>query len=146
MDTSKPEGDVKELLTRMQTVRASGYNHAGELHGEAKRLVDWKEYVRSKPLMSIAVASLVGFSIVRITLGANPQVNPARGSSHNTLENSMLGKSSWKSGAIALVSNVASTAVKHYLASLLQPRKTEGGSNDRFRKTDTKEQSIESTS
>ena len=146
MDTSKPECEAKELLARMQMVRASGYNHAGELHGEAKRLVDWKEYVRSKPLMSIAVASLVGFSIVRSTLGTNSQVNPARASSNNTLENSLSGKSSWKSGAIALVSNVASTAVKHYLASLLQPRKTEGGFNDRFRKTDSKEQSIGSAS
>ncbi len=142
MDLSKPAVDGDDLLARMQRVRASGYSHAGELQGEAKRLVDWKEYVRSKPLMSIAVASLVGFSFVRSALGANSQVVPARASSHNALENSMSSQSSWKSGAITLVSNVALTAVKQYLSSLLQSRRTEGGFNDRFRNTGSKEQSI----
>ena len=147
MDASKPESDVNELLARMQKVRASGYSHAGELHGEAKRLVDWKEYVRSKPLMSIAVASLVGFSIVRSTLGTNSHLNPALASSITNLKNSTSRRSSsssWKSGAIALVANVASIVMKHYLASLLQPRRPEGGFNDRFRNTGSNEQSIRS--
>ena len=76
MNGTKSAGDVDELLARMQSVRACGYYHAEVLHGEAKRLVDWKEYVRAKPLMSIAVASLVGFSIVRSTLLANSQTSP----------------------------------------------------------------------
>ena len=142
MDTSNLESDVNDLLARMQKVRSSGYNHAGELHGEAKRLVDWKEYVRSKPLLSIAVASLVGFSIVRNTVGTNSHANPARASSNNSLENLKSSQTSWKSGAMGLVANVALTALKHYLASLLQPRNSEGSFNDRFRNTGSKEQSI----
>ena len=88
MDASKPESDVNELLARMQKVRASGYSHAGELHGEAKRLVDWKEYVRSRPLTSIAVASLVGFSIVRSAFAANAQTDhrPVRGNGCQQLQ------------------------------------------------------------
>ena len=127
-------------------VRASGYNHAGELHGEAKRLVDWKEYVRSKPLMTVAVASLVGFSVVRSALGTNSIASPARQSNITPLVNSRASKSSWKSAAIALVANVASTAVKHYLASLIKPTKSEGGFNDRFQNNGSKEQSIGSAS
>ena len=142
MEPSEPIGDVDELLARMHRVRASGYNHAGELQGEAMRLVDWKEYVRSKPLMSIAVASLVGFSVVRSTLGTTSQVNPAFANGNNTLENSTPSRSSWKSAAIGLIANVASTAAKHYLASFLQPHKSEGGFNDRFRSAGSKEQSI----
>ena len=144
MNASKLSGDVDELLARMQSVRASGHYHAGELHGEANRLVDWKEYVRSKPLMSIAVASLVGFSIVRSTLGTNSSANNPPPGSPAVFENAKSSQSSWKSGAIALVANVASTAIKHYFASLLQSRKTEGGFHDRFRNTGSKEQSIES--
>lgn len=144
MNASKLSGDVDELLARMQSVRASGHYHAGELHGEANRLVDWKEYVRSKPLMSIAVASLVGFSIVRSTLGTNSSANVPPPGRPAVFENAKSSQSSWKSGAIALVANVASTAIKHYFASLLQSRKTEGGFHDRFRNTGSKEQSIES--
>ncbi len=142
MNASKLTGDVDELLARMQSVRASGRYHAGELHGEANRLVDWKEYVRSKPLMSIAVASLVGFSVVRSTLGTNsPRSHPLPDKTA-VFENAKSSQSSWKSGAIALVANVASTAIKHYVASLLHPRKTEGGFNDRFRNSGSKEQSV----
>ena len=143
MDTSKPESDVNELLARMQMVRASGYNHAGELHGEAMRLVDWKEYVRSKPLMSIAIASLVGFSIVRITFGSKAQTMPEPQSRNTVPEKSRSSESSqssWKNGAITLVTSVASTAAKNYLMTLLQPRKTAGGFNDRFHKTSSKDQ------
>ncbi len=142
MNASKQTGDVDELLARMQSVRASGHYHAGELHGEANRLVDWKEYVRSKPLMSIAVASLVGFSVVRSTLGTNSPANIPLPGRTTDFGNTKPNQASWKSGAIALVANVASTAIKHYFASLLQPRKTEGGFNDRFRNTSSKEQSI----
>ena len=144
MDTLEPAGDVNELIARMQLVRASGCNHAGELHGEAKRLVDWKEYVRSKPLTCMAVASLVGFSIVRSTLRTNSHAYSVHASSLTTLENSKSSQSSWKSGAFEMVASVASTAIKHYLASLLQPRRTEGVLNDRFRNTGSKEQSIRS--
>ena len=148
MDAAKSAGDVDELLARMQSVRACGNYHAEELHVEAKRLVDWKEYVRSQPLISIAVASLVGFSIVRSTLGTNSQSNHPLPCSTTDLEDFKPGQprqssqSSWKSGAIALVSSVATTAAKYYLVALLQPRRTEGGFNDRFRNTDSKEQSI----
>lgn len=142
MSVSKCTDDGDELLSRMQAVRASGYDHAGELHGEARRLVDWKEYVRSKPIMSVAVASVIGFSMIRSTLGMSSQTNPLPSRNTNVLENSTSSQSSWKSGAIALVSNVATTALKHYFASLLQRRSTEGGFNDRFRNTGSKEQNI----
>ncbi len=142
MDAAKPAGDVNELLSRMQSVRACGYNHATELHDEAKRLVDWKEYVRSQPLISIAAASLIGFSVVRSTLGTNSQSNPPLPSSTTALENSKSSQSSWKSGAFALVASVATTAAKYYLMTLLQPRRAKGGFNDRSCNADSKEQSI----
>ncbi len=142
MDSSKPADDVNGLLERMKIVRATGYDHAGELHVEAKRLVDWKEYVRAKPLMSVAVASLVGFSIVRVTLGTSSRAIGSTDSSIPSLERSISRQSSWTSGAMALVTNVASTAIKHYIVSLLQTRRTEGNFNDRFRNNGTHEQNI----
>lgn len=145
MDAAKPAGDVNGLLSRMQSVRACGYNHATELHDEAKRLVDWKEYVRSQPLISIAAASVIGFSVVRSTLGTNSQSNPPLPSSTTALENSkssQSSQSSWKSGAFALVASVATTAAKYYLMTLLQPRRAKGGFNDRSYNADSKEQRI----
>ena len=145
MDAAKPAGDVNELLARMQRVRACGYYHAEELHSEAKRLVDWKEYVRSKPLTSIAVASLVGFSIVHSTFCANSRTGQQHSSGNAVQTNSKSNKSissSWESRVFELVASVATTAIKHYLASLLQPRRTEGGFNDRFRNNGSKGQRI----
>ena len=142
MSVSTSTDDGNYLLSRMESVRASGYDHAGELHCEAKRLVDWKEYVRSKPLMSVAVASVIGFSLVRSTLGISSQTNQLPSRNMNVQESPTSSQSTWRSGAIALVSNVATTAIKHYLASLLQRRSTVGGFNDRFRNTGSQEQNI----
>lgn len=145
MDAAKPAGDVNELLARMQRVRACGYYHAEELHSEAKRLVDWKEYVRSKPLMSIAVASLVGFSIVRSTFGAKTQTMLQLPSRNTVLENSRScesGQSNWKNGATTLITSIASTAAKYFVMTLLQPQKTDRGSNDRFQKASSEDQSM----
>lgn len=152
MEASKPFGDADELLARMQLVRESGYCHADELHSEARRLLDWREYVRSKPLMSIAVASLIGFRFVRGALRSSPRlqaaipVNAAILQDSKSSQSSQSSQSSWKSVAFALAANVASTAAKHYLVSLIQPRRSEGGFNDRFRNSGSKEQSIGSAS
>ncbi len=144
MSAPTPTDEVDELIERMRAVRASGYDHAGALHGEAKRLVDWKEYVRSKPLVSIAVASLVGFSVVRGTFRSS---SPSPSSTSAPGTNSVLmptssNQASWKSSVIALATNVATTAVKHYFTTLVQRGKTGGGFHDRFRNAGSKEETI----
>lgn len=136
-----PTDKVDELIEQMRAVRASGHDHAGALHGEAKRLVDWKEYVRSKPLVSIAVASLVGFSFVR---GAFRGSSPSSSASkiNSVVMRSSPNQVSWKSSVIALATNVATTALKHYFTTLIQRGKAEGGSNDRFRNSGSKEERV----
>lgn len=144
MSVPTPTEEVDELIERMRAVRASGYDHAGALHGEAKRLVDWKEYVRSKPLVSIAVASLVGFSVVRSTLrGSSPLTSSSLGFSPVTTPSSS-NQVTWKNSVIALATNVATTALKHYFTTLIQRGKTEGGFHDRFRNSGSKEERVES--
>ena len=142
MSVPTPTEEVDDLIERMRAVRASGYDHAGALHGEAKRLVDWKEYVRSKPLVSIAVASLVGFSVVRSALrGSSPLTSSSLGFSPVTTPSSS-NQVTWKNSVISLATNVATTALKHYFTTLIQRGKTEGGFHDRFRNSGSKEERV----
>ena len=142
MSVPTPTEEVDDLIERMRAVRASGYDHAGALHGEAKRLVDWKEYVRSKPLVSIAVASLVGFSVVRSTLrSSSPLTSSSLGFSPVTTPSSS-NQVTWKNSVISLATNVATTALKHYFTTLIQRGKTEGGFHDRFRNSGSKEERV----
>ncbi len=144
MSVPTPTDEVDEIMERMRAVRASGHDHAGALHGEAKRLVDWKEYVRSKPLISIAVATLVGFSVMRSTFGAS---SPSTTTSPSTGFQPLVTPSSsnhatWKSSVISMATNLATTALKNYFSTLLQRGKSEGGFHDRFRNSGSKEERV----
>jgi len=144
MSAPIPTEDVDELMGRMRAVRASGYDHAGSLHVDAKRLVDWKEYVRSKPLVSIAVASLVGFGVVRSTFRGTSS-SPSSSSSpefYPMVTPSSSNQATWKSSLISLATNVATTALKHYFTTLIQRGKTEGGFHDRFRNSGSEEERV----
>jgi hypothetical protein len=135
--------EVDELIERMRAVRASGYDHAGALHGKAKRLVDWKEYVRSKPLVSVAVASLVGFSVVRGTFrGSSPSTSSSASGLHPAVTPSSSNQATWKRSVISLATNVATTALRHYFSTLIQRGKMEGGFHDRFRDAGSKEERV----
>ena len=130
---SNAEDDVQMIVERMRSVRASGYEHAGELQGEAMRLVDWKEYVRAKPLVSIAAASLVGFTLVRGTIGTlTGAIEPVSAATRPPSANRSM-KSTLASGALTLATSIASSAIKNYFAKLSERTNLEGGSHDRFR-------------
>ncbi len=142
MSAPTPTEDVDELMERMRAVRASGYDHAGSLHVDAKRLVDWKEYVRSKPLVSIAVASLVGFGVVRSTFRGTSPPTSSSPEFYPAVTPSSSNQATWKSSAISLATNVATTALKHYFTTLIQRGKTEGGFHDRFRNSGSQEERV----
>ena len=124
--------EVDLLVERMHSVRSAGCVHVSELQGEAKRLVDWKEYVLTKPLVSVAAASLVGFFIVRSAM--RPPAIPLRQGLESqqlpTTSSSL--KSTVVNGILSFATSLASSAIKNYVANLAQSSISEGGSSDRF--------------
>ena len=122
--------DVETLIERMRYVRSAGQSHASELQGEAKRLVDWKEYVLAKPIVSIAAASVLGFAIVRSTMRAISSPTPSSDDARirPATESSVV--SNVASGAMALGTSIASSAIKSYFANLVQRSLVERGSSD----------------
>ena len=141
-EITSSDSDVEALVERMRMVRATGYDHASELHGEAKRLVDWTEYVRAKPFVSIAVASLLGFSIVRsamrVVCEPSSPVLAAKSSPNATRSI----RSTLASGLVTLATSIASSAIKNYFATHAQRRIREEGSDDRFRNFNSKDQQV----
>lgn len=133
----KPE-DVDSIIGRMHALRSSGRSHAVELQGEAQRLVDWKEYVLTKPLVSVAAASVLGFAIVRSTMRAFtlPQARSSAVLSVPSTDRSL--KSSFAGGVISLGTSIASSAIKSYFSNLIQRSISERGSSDRLHEFNTR--------
>lgn len=141
-DRAHSQTDVEALIERMSLVRSNGYDHAIELQGEASRLIDWTEYVRAKPLASVAVASLLGFGIVRSTMRmvSEPSAPISTDRSFPVATKRM--NSSLLSGFGALATSIATAAVKNYFTTLVQRNTSEESSDDRFRKFRSKEQNV----
>ena len=130
---SKAETEAEQIVERMCSVRKAGYDHIVALQGDAKRLIDWKEYVRAKPILFVAAASLLGFSIVRKTGHvASKSSSPTMvvGDSANDPKSF---RSTLTSSVVKLATSMASNAIKSYIVNMIQRGKPEGSSNDRFR-------------
>lgn len=138
-ETPNSEHNAEAIIERMRLVRSAGHDHADELHGEAKRLFDWTEYVRAKPLVSIAVASLLGFSIVRSAMRtvSKPNLPDSMARSLPIATKSM--RSTLTTGFINLAISIANSAVKNYFATLSQRNNSGGVYNDRFRQFNSKD-------
>ncbi len=129
---SKTEVDVEQIIERMRSVRMSGHDHVVELQGEAKRLVDWKEYVRAKPLLSVAAASLVGFGVIRNALFVISKTPPSMVATGAPLVDNKSIRSTIGSSIAVLATSIASNAAKTYIANMLQRGIAKGEINDRF--------------
>lgn len=133
------ETDTDQIIERMRLVRMSGKDHAIDLQVEAKRLVDWKEYVRAKPILSIASASLLGFGLVRSLMIAASKPVP----SSSTIQSLRLEPSPLKTTLSSSIANLATTivtnAVKTYVANLMQNGTAKGILHDRFQQESSKD-------
>lgn len=126
--SQKSEDEADLLIERMRSVRSAGRFHVSKLQGEAKRMVDWKEYVLTKPIASVAAASILGFALIRGAVRAVPQTIPRRTLDKSEQSNEGSASSTFTSGAIALGASIASSALKSYFANLVQRSISEGSS------------------
>ncbi len=133
------ETDIDQIIERMRLVRMSGKDHAIDLQVEAKRLVDWKEYVRSKPILSVASVSLLGFWLARNLMLAASKPSPSSSTQQSLkLEPSPL-KTTLSSSIANLASTIVTNAVKTYVANLMQHGTGKGNSHDRFQQDSSKD-------
>lgn len=130
---------MEQIIERMRSVRMSGHDHVVELQGEAKRLVDWKEYVRAKPILSVAAASLVGFGVIRNALFVVSKPPTSMLAMGAPLVDNKSIRSTIGSSIATLATSIVSNAVKTYIANMLQRGIATGEINDRFQHDNPKD-------
>jgi len=139
MNLPQPTEDEADLLIRrMRAVRSEGYSHAVEIQEEAKRLVDWKEYVLAKPLTTVAASILLGFVVVRKFARVAPESQSQRLDTSQHLPTSTSLGSTIARGAFTLATSVASTALRNYISQFTQDFTAGRKSNDRFQESEFK--------
>lgn len=114
--------------------------HVGDLQVEAKKLSDWREYVRSWPLMSVAIATTVGFSAARNAANAVAQ-NGVTGPKPIFLASTTSPKGAhWTSPVYDLAKGLVLSSIKQYLSVLVQRLATQEDTHDRLRNGTTTQQ------
>jgi hypothetical protein len=122
--STKAVPKAHEIIERMDVLRASGLRHAVELRTGAKRVVDWKEYVRAKPILFVAIASLSGFGLIRsIVSNTSRRSSPVKLSVEARNGTPSLRSTIGKSIGMAATA-IVSSAVKNYVASLMEHGKS----------------------
>ena len=140
MKSKNPLDDVDDLLARMRNVREAGDHHVGDLQVEARKLSDWREYVRSWPLMSVAIATTVGFSAARNAANAVAQ-NGDTGAKPVFVASTTIPRGPhWTSPAYDLAKGLVLSSIKQYLSTLVQRLATKEDSHDRSRNGTTTQQ------
>ncbi len=119
-----------DLVERMNAIRNSSERHVVRMHAEAERLVDWREHVRSQPLVAVGVAAAAGFFLVYRARGSSPppvqkkhasqQANGASREANRADET--VARSSLASGAMAFVGTMAGNMVKQYAANYIKEK------------------------
>lgn len=103
------DNDGDRIIARMSAIRAASHHHVEELHHEATRLVDWREYVRARPTLAIAAAAGVGFMLTVgwrkkttqvIVERSAPAIRPRR--------------TGFRAGALSLVGSLAGSMLRQY--------------------------------
>jgi hypothetical protein len=136
---AQAEIDTDQIMERMRLVRMSGKAHAVDLQGKAKRLIDWKEYVKAKPILSVASVSLLGFGLVRNLMLAASKPSPSSPTRLPTRPETSPLKTTLSSSIANLAITVVTNAVKTYVANLMQNGTTKGSLHDRFQQESSKD-------
>lgn len=120
-----------DLIARMNAIRNSSERHVVRMHAEAERLVDWREHVRSQPLVAVGVAAAAGFFLLYRSRGNKaPQVRAERGrgdadarktdKATEARVNEATTRTSLTSGAMAFIGTMAGNMVKQYAANYVK--------------------------
>lgn len=110
-----------DLIERMNAIRNASERHVVRMHAEAERLVDWREHVRSQPLVAVGIAAAAGFFLVYRGRGNQaPQPRPQTDSRKTDQAEETATRSSIASGAMAFVGTMAGNMLKQYAANYVK--------------------------
>ncbi|MCA9130061.1 MAG: hypothetical protein KDB22_23400 [Planctomycetales bacterium] len=115
--------DAEEIISQMDRIRNLSESHVAEMHHQAERLADWREHVRSKPLMAVGVAAFLGFLLVKKGIATEKSPRPS------VLE-PVTQRASVSSGVMAFFGSMASNALKSYVTHYVR-KQFSGGNHDR---------------
>lgn len=105
------------LAARMHAIREVGQGHAEELHQEVKRAADWREHAKANPLLTTAVAGIVGFVVVRTLVQTNRMTSEGTGRTDEHIDRAA---PTFLSTALGALGGVAFNAARSYATSQLQ--------------------------
>lgn len=130
--------DGEQLIARMDAIRSSSERHVVRMHAEAERLVDWREHVRSQPLLAVAVASAAGFLLMYRK--ATPAKDPPRQSAARQEEVGEAARATFASGAMAfagtMIGNLVKQSVSNYVKNKLAGVQHDRRENEQPKPTD----------
>lgn len=131
--TNNPAADDGDLVEQMGLIRNASEPHVAGMHYQAARVADWREHVRSHPLVAVSTAALTGYVLVsklRSLGGSNggSVVESARRQS-STDDDASVAMTSIASGAMAFVGSMASAMLKQYVSGYVRNR-IMGANND----------------
>ncbi len=112
-----------DLIERMNAIRNASERHVVRMHAEAERLVDWREHVRSQPLLAVGVAAAAGFFLMYRSRGKTaPQPSPQAASPNADTAQETATRSSIASGAMAFVGTMAGNMLKQYATNYVKAK------------------------
>lgn len=134
MAGSSTESDTV-LIDKMNAIRNASERHVEQLHHEVERLKDWREHVKSRPVLAVGAAAVVGFWLVSKLGGSSNSGKhrvsrrgrgPTKSVTEEERAENIATKASMTAGAMGLVGSLASSAIRmaatHYVKSLLDKR------------------------
>ena len=106
MTSEQASVDARQLIERMNSIRNASESHVADLHQEAHRLVDWREHGRARPLLAVAAAATIGYSVMH--------KSRARKGINSESHNAAVATAGVSTGVMALVGSLASSAIRQY--------------------------------
>jgi hypothetical protein len=98
-------------IEEMNRIRNTSDRHVVSLHEEAQRMLDWREHIKARPLVAVAVVAAGGFLLMHRRSPKCPEVVVHESQREG---NRKVAKASIASGAMALVGSLASQALRQY--------------------------------
>jgi len=95
----------------MHALRSTGDRDVRQLQNEMERVVDWREHVRARPVLSVAAAAIVGFTVVRAVFATRPAAVPRSTAQENR---------SASGSALAFVGGIASTMARRWIVEYVK--------------------------
>ncbi len=123
-DNTETDGALNDdLIDRMNAIRNASERHVVRMHAEAERLVDWREHVRSQPLLAVGVATAAGFFLMyRSRSKTAPQPSPQAAAPKSDTAQETATRSSIASGTMAFVGTMAGNMLKQYATNYVKTK------------------------